>query len=71
VQAIAEVTGARVVVDSRPRTPRCSRLADVDHYVLHMVRDPRAVAFSWGKKDKTIRVAGGTRAMGTRDCCEA
>ena len=41
-------------------------LADVDHYVLHMVRDPRAVAFSWGRRDKAIRVAEGTRPMGTR-----
>jgi hypothetical protein len=41
-------------------------LDEVDHYVVHMVRDPRAVAFSWGKRDKVIRVAGGTRSMGSR-----
>jgi hypothetical protein len=69
VQAIAEVSGARVIVDSSKRAQDAAVLAgldDVEHYVLHMVRDPRAVVFSWGKKDKTIRVAGGTRAMGTR-----
>jgi len=69
VQAIAEVTGARVVVDSSKRAQDAAVLAglpDVDHYVLHMVRDPRAVAFSWGRRDKTIRVAEGTRAMGSR-----
>jgi hypothetical protein len=69
VQAVAEVTGGRVVVDSSKRAQDAavlSGLPDVDHYVLHMVRDPRAVAFSWGKSDKTIRVAGGTRAMGSR-----
>ena len=69
VQAVAEVSGARVVVDSSKRAQDAAVLAGlsgVDHYVLHMVRDPRAVAFSWGKRDKTIRVAGGTRAMGTR-----
>jgi len=69
VGAVAEETGARVVVDSSKRAQDAALLAgldDVDHYVLHMVRDPAAVAFSWGKRDKTIRVAEGTRAMGTR-----
>ena len=69
VRAVAEATGARVVVDSSKRAQDAAVLAglpDVDHYVLHMVRDPRAVAFSWGKRDKTIRVAGGTRPMGSR-----
>lgn len=69
LQAIAEVTGARVVVDSSKRAQDAAVLAglpEVDHYVVHMVRDPRAVAFSWGKRDKTIRVAEGTRAMGSR-----
>jgi hypothetical protein len=69
VRAVAEETGARVVVDSSKRAQDAALLAgldDVDHYVLHMVRDPAAVAFSWGKRDKTIRVAEGTRAMGTR-----
>ena len=69
VQAVAEVAGARVIVDSSKRAQDAALLAaldDVDHYVLHMVRDPRAVAFSWGRRDKTIRVAGGTRPMGTR-----
>ena len=69
VQALAEVSGARVVVDSSKRAQDAAVLTglpDIDHYVLHMVRDPRAVAFSWGRQDKTIRVAGGTRAMGSR-----
>jgi hypothetical protein len=69
VRAVAEVSGARVVVDSSKRAQDAAVLTglpDIDHYVLHMVRDPRAVAFSWGKKDKTIRVAEGTRAMGSR-----
>jgi Sulfotransferase domain len=69
VQAIAVESGARVVVDSSKRAQDAAVFAGlpgVDHYVLHMVWDPRAVAFSWGKRDKTIRVAGGTRAMGSR-----
>jgi hypothetical protein len=69
IQAITEVTGARVIVDSSKRAQDAALLAaqdDIDHYVLHMVRDPGAVVFSWGKRDKKIRVAEGTRAMGTR-----
>jgi hypothetical protein len=69
VRAVTEVTGARVIVDSSKRAQDAAVLAGldgVDHYVLHMVRDPGAVAFSWGKRDKTIRVADGTRSMGTR-----
>lgn len=69
VPVIAAVTGARVIVDSSKRAQDAAVLAGldaVDHYVLHMVRDPAAVAFSWGRRNKTIRVAGGERAMGTR-----
>ncbi|SEK38117.1 Sulfotransferase family protein [Blastococcus sp. DSM 46786] len=69
VRAVAEVTGARVIVDSSKRAQDAAVLAglpDVDLYVLHMVRDPRAVVFSWGRRDKTIRVDGGSRPMGTR-----
>jgi hypothetical protein len=67
--AIAGVTGARVIVDSSKRAQDAAVLAGidgVDHYVLHMVRDPGAVAFSWQRRDKTVRVAGGTRPMATR-----
>jgi len=69
VRSVAEVSGARGIVDSSKRAQDAAVLAgldDVDHYVLHMVRDPRAVVFSWGKRDKRIRVAGGTRPMGSR-----
>lgn len=47
---IAEVTGARVIVDSSklPSADRALRqLHDFDVYYLQLVRDPRAVAFSW------------------------
>lgn len=69
VPAIAEVTGARVIVDSSKRAQDAAVLAGlegIDHYVLHMVRDPGAVAFSWQRRDKQIRVAEGTKAMETR-----
>jgi hypothetical protein len=66
--AIADVTGSRVIVDSSKRAQDAAVLAGldgIDHYVLHMVRDPRAVVFSWQRR-KTIRVAVETRDMATR-----
>jgi len=69
IAGIAGATGARVVIDSSKRAQDAAvlaALADVDHYVLHMVRDPGAVAFSWQRRDKEVRVAGRTRAMATR-----
>ncbi|HEY2792637.1 MAG TPA: sulfotransferase [Micromonosporaceae bacterium] len=53
--AIAEVTGARLIVDSS-KVPAgaaiASRIDGVEAYLLQMVRDPRAVAHSW-KRAKT------------------
>ena len=66
--AIAHATGCRVIVDSSKRAQDAAvlaGLAGIDHYVLHMVRDPRAVVFSWQRR-KTIRVEGETRDMATR-----
>jgi hypothetical protein len=48
--AIAEVTGCRTVVDSskRPSYALVVRgLAGCDPYFVHLVRDPRACAYSW------------------------
>jgi len=52
-RAVGTVTGARVVVDSSKRTGDAALLRllpDVDPYVLHVVRDPRAVAYSWSSR---------------------
>ena len=49
-QAIAEVTGASLIVDSS-KVPSgaalLTRMPGVEPYLLHMVRDPRAVTYSW------------------------
>jgi hypothetical protein len=69
VHAVADVTGARVIVDSSKRPHDAAVLAavsGVDHFVLHMVRDPRAVVWSWQRRDKLVRVAEGTQPMQTR-----
>ena len=49
--ALAEVTGASVIVDSskRPSYAAVVRLLEgVDLYCVQMTRDPRASAYSWG-----------------------
>jgi hypothetical protein len=51
--AIAKVTGARLIVDSSKRPPGAAMLTrmqpEITGYLLHMVRDPRAVAYSWNR----------------------
>ena len=51
-QAVAEVTGCRVVVDTtKPVTYGhiLEQLPSLDLRVAHLVRDPRAVAWSWSR----------------------
>lgn len=52
-RALGDVTGARVLVDSTkwPAVPGALGLVPgVRPYALHLVRDPRAVAFSWRRR---------------------
>jgi hypothetical protein len=52
-RAVADETGARVVVDSSKLPPYgllLQRLPGVRVHVLHVVRDPRATAFSWMRR---------------------
>lgn len=52
-RATAEVTGARVIVDSskRPSDAAALHLVDgISPYIVHLVRDPRAVAYSWRRR---------------------
>jgi hypothetical protein len=51
--AIGEITGASLVVDSSKLPAEAAlltRLTEVEPYLLHMVRDPRAVAYSWSRR---------------------
>jgi hypothetical protein len=55
--AIVDVTGARVVVDSSKRPSDAAVLAlvpNLEVFVVHLVRDPRAVAYSWQKRQPGI-----------------
>ena len=66
--SLAAATGSRVVVDISKRPVDAAVLAggpDIDHFVLHLVRDPRAVVHSW-RRAKTFTAGGQTRTMGTR-----
>lgn len=67
-RTVASTTHARVVVDTSKRPLDAALLAgvpDLDTYVLHVVRDPRAVVHSW-RRAKTFSAAGEVRTMGTR-----
>jgi len=51
--AIGTVTGSRIVVDSSKEPAHgfaMSMVPGVDLYALHLIRDPRAAAYSWLKK---------------------
>ena len=54
-QGIARATGSRVIVDSS-KEPHYSyilrSIASLDVFFLHLVRDPRAVAYSWKENRK-------------------
>lgn len=66
--ALADVSGAHLAVDISKRpidAAVVAGLSGVDHYVLHLVRDPRAVVHSW-RRGKTFEAAGQTLSMGTR-----
>ena len=54
---IAEATGCRVLVDSSKAPSYAHALASIDEvdlYVIHVVRDPRATAFSWRRFGKRL-----------------
>ena len=64
-RAIADESGARVIVDSS-KLPTYGLVLDqvpgVDLRVVHLIRDPRATAYSWRRK-KTLPDTGDERLM--------
>lgn len=68
LDALFEVTGAHTVVDASKRPQEAALLAAsgaFEHTVVHMVRDPRAVVYSW-RRVKPLPAETGRSAMGTR-----
>lgn len=56
-RGIAEVTGARLIVDPSKRPSDAvvvGRVTGVDPYMLHLVRDPRAVGHSWRRRTAEV-----------------
>jgi hypothetical protein len=52
-EAMGAVTGSRVIVDSSKEPAHgfaMSMVPGVDFYAVHLIRDPRAAAYSWLKK---------------------
>ena len=52
-RAVHEHTGCRVIVDSSKspvHAKRVDSIAGLDLYLVHLVRDPRATAYSWLRK---------------------
>lgn len=67
-EAIAEVAGASVVIDSSKLPTYASvidRMPSLDVLMVHLVRDPRAAAFSW-KRVKELPDKGSRRVMERR-----
>jgi hypothetical protein len=64
--AVADVTGATVVVDASKGPALGQALAgapDLDLRMLNVVRDPRAVAWSWGRQVERPHATAGTAEM--------
>ncbi|QIN80251.1 hypothetical protein GBA65_18940 [Rubrobacter marinus] len=63
---ISNVTGSRVVVDSS-KLPLYGRVLGevpgVERYAVHLVRDPRAVAYSWRRKKRSTPAGRGLAYM--------
>lgn len=62
--SITKATGARVIVDSSKRAGHIdigSRIPGVQSHVLHLVRDPRAIAYSWPRRSTDRIILGPSR----------
>jgi hypothetical protein len=62
--AIAGATGAEVIVDSSKRAMHTfigARLAGMRAHIIHLVRDPRAIAYSWPRRNTDAIILGPVR----------
>ena len=68
-QAIHKVSGCEFVVDSSKKIPNAfilSTLPEVDLYTIHLIRDSRAVAYSWQRKKVRPEIHWDKRFMSQR-----
>jgi len=57
-----EITGSRVIIDASKMPSHgylLQSIEDIDLYIIHLIRDPRAVAFSWLKNKKVYDIIKG------------
>lgn len=60
-RTITEITGARVIVDATKQPVDAAVVGTtpgIQSCIVHLVRDPRAVAFSWARRKEAPEVAG-------------
>lgn len=72
--SIARVTGARTIVDSSKTPADAALLPGLDGVharLVHLVRDPRAVAYSQGREKPTLDVHRGGETMHRRGTIES
>jgi hypothetical protein len=72
-RAVSDVMSARVLFDSSKTYSNgalLERTDGIDPFFVHLVRDPRAVAYSWTRK-KSQPVAGGVKGIPTRSSLKA
>jgi hypothetical protein len=65
-QSIYYTTGCKVIVDSSKFPPygfALDLLPSVELYILHLVRDPRAVVYSWWRKQREVDATDGIDYM--------
>ncbi|TDV54231.1 sulfotransferase domain-containing protein [Actinophytocola oryzae] len=70
-RAVGERAGTRVVVDSSKYPAEAAALSgrdDLDVRVLHVVRDPRATAFSYRRDKSYVRQMSAARSTATWGC---
>lgn len=72
--AIAEVSGADVVVDTSKRPADAlitASIPEVELFLVHLVRDPRAVAFSWSRTRPSPGGIPGGQPLGKRTTAQS
>jgi len=65
--AVAERTGARVIVDTTKipgESALLPLLPGIEPYFVHLVRDPRAVAYSWRRPKQYVYTMSASRSTG-------
>jgi hypothetical protein len=69
-RGIRDISGARVIVDSSGDATHgliLAKIPNIDLHVIHLVRDPRAVAFSWKRERRRPEIHWTSQDMPIQD----